>query len=193
MKNDYQTSEWKEFPLEKFFDVDYGNKFDMNKMTESSDMNIAFVSRTATNNGVSAWVELVDGFSPYPAGCITIALGGSLGSAFVQPKQFYTGQNVAVLKDKQGGKVLTTEEKLFVAMLIKKECESRFIAFGRELNKHIKTDFTLRLPAVSEDEVDWELLAKISHGILNGIKVETNNSIRAFSDISTWKYFKVRN
>lgn len=190
--NEYQTAEWKEFLLKKLFDIDYGNKFDMNKMAETSDVKIAFVSRTATNNGVSAWVEHVEGVNPYPAGCITVALGGSIGSTFVQTTPFYTGQNVAVLKDRKKGKALTTEEKLFVAMLIQKECESRFIAFGRELNKHIKKDFTLRLPAISKNEVDWDTIAKISHGVLNKVKVNTFNTIQPLPDISTWKPFKVK-
>lgn len=192
MANEYQTTKWKEFLLKKLFDIDYGNKLDLNKMVETSDVNIAFVSRTATNNGVSAWVEPIDGIIPYPAGCITIALGGSIGSTFVQPKSFYTGQNVAVLKDKKKGKRLTIEEKLFVAMLIQKECESRFIAFGRELNKHIKKDFTLRLPAISKKEVDWSTLSKISHGIINKVKVNTINTIQPLPDTSTWKPFKVK-
>ena len=94
MKSNFNTSEWKEFPLSKLFDITFGNKFDYNKMAESSNTQIAFVSRTASNNGVSGWVEEVEGVKPYPAGCLTVALGGSLGATFVQPKQFYTGQSL---------------------------------------------------------------------------------------------------
>lgn len=192
MKNNFNTNCWKEFLLTKIFDIDFGNKFDLNKMIESRDTSIAFVSRTASNNGVSAWVEPVDGVAPYPTGCITVALGGSLGSTFVQPKQFYTGQNVAVLKDKKGGKVLSVEEKLLVAMLIKKECESRFIAFGRELNKHIKTDFTIRLPAKGKNDVDWSVVNTLSKGIIAKVSLKSSNSIMWFSDLSKWKTFKVK-
>ena len=67
MKNNYDTSNWKAFPLTKLFLVTFGNKFDYNKMVESEDMNIAFVSRTASNNGVKGWVEPVEGIEPYPA------------------------------------------------------------------------------------------------------------------------------
>lgn len=192
MKNNYDTSNWKAFPLTKLFLVTFGNKFDYNKMVESEDMNIAFVSRTASNNGVKGWVEPVEGIEPYPANCITIALGGSIGSTFVQPKQFYTGQNVAVLKDLKDGKKLSVEEKLFISMLITKECGFRYVAFGRELNKHIKKDFTIRLPAQGE-EVDWEELNKLSKGILEEVRVDTSNVLEEFSDIRKWKNFKVRN
>ncbi len=191
-KNSFDTSQWKAFLLSKIFDIDFGNKFDYNKMTECSRMDVAFVSRTASNNGVSGWVEPIDGVCPYPAGCLTVALGGSLGSTFVQPKQFYTGQNVAVLKDKKNGKVLTREEKLLVAMLIRKECESRFVAFGRELNKHIKTDFTIRLPAKNENEVDWDCLEKLSKGVIAKISFNTSNNVSPLPSIETWKKFKVK-
>lgn len=192
MKNSFNTSCWNEFPLSKIFDIDFGNKFDLNKMVESQQTHIAFVSRTASNNGVSGWVEPIEGVDPYPAGCLTVALGGSLGSTFVQPKEFYTGQNVAVLKDKKNGKTLSIEEKLLVAMLIRKECESRFVAFGRELNKHIKTDFTVRLPATDSNDVDWEVLQKISKGILAKVSLKTSNVISQFSDISKWERVPIK-
>lgn len=191
-KSKFNTSEWKEFPLSKLFYITFGNKFDYNKMTESGNTQIAFVSRTASNNGVSGWVEEVEEVKPYPAGCLTVALGGSLGATFVQPKQFYTGQNVAVLADKKSGeKILNIEEKLFVAMLIKKECESRFVAFGRELNKHIKKDFTIRLPALEDNSIDWIALREISKGVLNEVSVSTANVVSQFSNMSSWKRFRI--
>jgi len=193
MKNSYDTSCWKEFLLTKIFDIDSGNKFDLNKMIESQQTRIAFVSRTASNNGVSGWVELVDGVEPYPAGCLTVALGGSLGSTFVQPKPFYTGQNVAVLKDRKGGKVLSVEEKLLIAMLIKKECESRFVAFGRELNKHIKTDFTICLPIKGDNVIDWNKISELSKGTISKVSLQSSNiTSLPFSNINTWKRFKIK-
>ncbi len=191
-KNNYNTSQWEEFLLFKIFDIDFGNKFDFNKMAESRRMDVAFVSRTASNNGVCGWVEPIDGVVPYPAGSITVALGGSIGSTFVQPKQFYTGQNVAVLKDKKNGKTLTREEKLFVAMLIRKECESRFVAFGRELNKHIKTDFTIRLPAVNKEKIDWDKLKQLSKGIIAKLSFYTSNEVSPLPSIECWKKFKIK-
>ena len=193
MKKDFNTTTWQEFLLSKVFDIDFGNKFDLNKMVESQLTEIAFVSRTASNNGVSGWVEAVVDTAPYPPGCLTVALGGSLGATFVQPKQFYTGQNVAVLKDKKNGRILSVEEKLFVAMLIRKECESRFVAFGRELNKHIKTDFTIRLPSLGKDKIDWDTLCEISKGVLEKVTVATSNSISPFSDVASWKRFRIGN
>ena len=191
MRNSYDTNTWEEYLLTEIFEIKYGNKFDLNKMTESPQMEVAFVSRTASNNGVSSWVEYVDGVAPYPANSITIALGGSIGSTFLQPKQFYTGQNVAVLLDKEEGRMLNKEEKLFLAMLIKKECELRFVAFGRELNKHIKTDFTIRLPS-KDGKIDWDVIDELSKNVLKRVYVDTANKISPFRKMCKWKYFKIK-
>ncbi|MEG1673094.1 MAG: restriction endonuclease subunit S [Alistipes sp.] len=153
---------WTEFNINTFFDISYGNKLDMCQMEETAD-GIHFVTRTATNNGIGGYVKVVNYAESYPARCLTVALGGSIGSTFLQQKIFYTSQNVAVLKPKLE---LSDEVLLFVATLIQKESEKRFVAFGRELNKHIKVDFTIKLPAIKGEEPitpDWnniELFAK---------------------------------
>jgi Type I restriction modification DNA specificity domain. len=141
-----ETTEWKPFLLTELFDIEYGNKLDLNKMKQSEKSKISFVSRTAKNNGVSASVEELENLSPYPEGLLTVALGGSIGSTFVQILPFYTGQNVAVLIPKYA---MSDFSKLFIATLIKLESDTRFIAFGRELNVHIKSDFTINFPISS--------------------------------------------
>ena len=151
------TSSWKTININKIFDISYGNKLDMCQMIQSEN-GIPFVTRTATNNGVGGVVEPLNGITPYPAGSLSIALGGSIGSTFLQTKDFYTSQNVAVLQPIED---LDNEVLLFLATLIEKECSQRFIAFGRELNKHIKRDFTIKLPLISKDKPDWILIAKI--------------------------------
>lgn len=84
------TSNWKDFLLADIFDIDYGNKFDKSKMTTTSYSDINFVERTATNNGVVAIVDKVEGVEPYEVGNITLALGGSIGSCFVQDMPYIT-------------------------------------------------------------------------------------------------------
>ncbi len=190
MKNQYNTNNWKPILLKDLFKITNGNKLDYNKMVESDEMNIAFVSRTASNNGVSGWVEPIEDKIPYPANSITVALGGSIGSTFVQPKQFYTGQNVAVLLDLKDEEKFSVEEKLFISMLITKECSLRYVAFGRELNKHINQDFTIKLPSKNE-KVDREELRRISMGILSQVRVDTGNELNDFTDLKKWKRFKI--
>lgn len=145
------TTNWKTININEIFDISYGNKLDMCKMTPNKD-GIPFVTRTATNNGIGGVVEYIDGVVPNQAGSLSIALGGSIGSTFLQTKDFYTSQNVAVLRPKYD---LNNGILLFLAILIEKECSQRFVAFGRELNKHIKRDFTIKLPMTNKNTPNW--------------------------------------
>ncbi|MBP5351772.1 MAG: restriction endonuclease subunit S [Fibrobacterales bacterium] len=154
--NSLPEHKFKEFLLTDIFSVEYGNKFDLNKMETFPTSSIAFVSRTAQNNGISAYVEPIPGVAPYPAGAITVALGGSIGSTFLQKQPFYTGQNVSVLLPKTS---MSDAAKLFVSCIIMTECSYRFVAFGRELNKHIKRDFTIKLPQSSSGLPDWQIMS----------------------------------
>lgn len=166
-------SAFKKYLLTDLFSVNYGNKFDLNKMEISPNSPIAFVSRTAQNNGISAYVEPIPRTSPFPAGAMTIALGGSIGSTFLQQQPFYTGQNVAVLLPK---KPMSDAAKLFIVCVIKMECSLRFVAFGRELNKHIKRDFSIKLPCITSGEPDWQYMSdfitELSESKSNGVLVD---------------------
>lgn len=122
--------------LSDIFDISYGNKFDLNKMipSEHGENGINFVSRTAKNLGVVALVRKFNGIEPYPAGLITVALGGAILSSFVQQAPFYTAQNIAVLTPK---KKMTLQEKIFYCMCIERN-RFRYSTFGREANRTLK-------------------------------------------------------
>ena len=148
---------WCEYHLYDLFYINSGNKFDKSKMTTYSP-SINFVGRSSKNNGVTAYVDFVDGVEPHPAGCMTIALGGEyLGSCFIQLQPFYTSQNVFVLYEK---KPITENVKIFIAHLIRYESKNNYLAFARELNSHIRTDFTIKLPSIREGVVDFEFIDK---------------------------------
>lgn len=139
----------KEFVLADIAKLDNGNKMDKNKMTRKNP-SVNFVSRTALNNGISDYVDKIKDIKPFPAGCITLAFGGSVGSCFLQEEPFYTGQNVGVITLPEN---ITTEMKLYFITALEKKCKLYFHAFGNEINKHFKTDLTVSLPVIeSEDE-----------------------------------------
>lgn len=123
--------------LDQIFRVEYGNKFDMNKMTDANvNTGVAFVGRKGSDQGVSGYVDRVDGVAPYPAGLLTVALGGSrLLATFVQQRAFYTAQNVAVLQPR---KAMTLPQKLFFAKCIEIN-RFRYSAFGREANRTLSS------------------------------------------------------
>ena len=136
------VSEWKEFFLKDICVISMGNKMDYAKMT-FDEPTINFVGRSAENNGVNGVVDYIDGSEPYKAGCITVALGGSLGSSYIQFKDFYTSQNVAVLEFEDSVDIAA---KIFITTSIMNECRYKYFPFGRELNTHIRTDFSFYLP-----------------------------------------------
>ena len=125
----------KEFLLSQIAKLHYGNKFDKNKMTYAQP-DVNFVSRTAANNGISDVVDRIDDVTPYPAGCVSLAFGGSIGSCFLQDKPFYTGQNVGVIEFSPD---VPHEAKLYFVTALEKVCKAKYVTFSDEINKHFKT------------------------------------------------------
>ena len=153
------TSTWKKFHLYDIFNIDMGNKLDRGKM---SDGTIAFVGRTANNNGINARVgkvidhEKYGTVEPYKKGCITLALGGSIGSCFIQEEPFYTSQNVAVLMPKTNRSDYAL--RFITSVITYSVLYGKYKAFTEELNKHIKTDFAVSLPATPDGQPDWQYM-----------------------------------
>lgn len=142
------VEEWKEFYLHRIFKAEMGNGIDA-ILTTNDSPKYNYVSRDSNGNGVVAFVDEIDGEDPFPAGAMSLALGGSfLGSCFIQKAPFYTAQNVAVLQEKVN---ISDYAKLFIATLIRNECKIKYQAFGRELNAHFRKDFTLKLPVKHEN------------------------------------------
>lgn len=137
------VSQWEEFLLKDLFICRMGTGVDaQNTTTYNPKYN--YVSRNSNDNGVVAFIDEMVGEELFSAGEMSLALGGSyLGSCFVQRSPFYTAQNVAVLKEREPLSVAT---KLFITTLIRNESRYKYLAFGRELNTHYKTDFCIKLP-----------------------------------------------
>ena len=144
------TANWKEFYLYRIFKAGMGNGIDA-VLTTNDDPKYNYVSRDSNGNGVVGFVDEIEGEELFPAGAMSLALGGSfLGSCFIQKKPFYTAQNVAVLQEKVP---LSDHTKLFIATIIRNECKIKYQAFGRELNAHFRKDFTIKLPVKHNADV----------------------------------------
>lgn len=151
------TTSWKKFHLydDCLFTIDSGTKLDKIKMT-TKNPSINFVGRANANNGVTDYIDEIDGLKPYQPGCLTISLGGEyLGSCFIQDKPFYTSQNVNVLIPKHP---MSDYSKRFISTMIFREGRLRYKAFVDELNRHIKTDFSIMLPVKSDNTPDWNYM-----------------------------------
>lgn len=140
--SELSVENWKFFYLKNICNITMGNKMDWSAMTIENPK-INFVGRSAVDNGVAGKVDLIDEVKPYKAGCITVALGGSLGASYLQNENFYTSQNVSVLEFEDN---ISNAAKLFISCLIMNESKYKYFPFGRELNTHIRTDFGFTLP-----------------------------------------------
>ena len=144
---DLNTDSWEYFLLKDICSITMGNKMDYSAMS-IDDPSVNFVGRSVGNNGVAGKVDFVTDdngsiIKPYKAGCITVALGGSLGSSYLQVEDFYTSQNVSVLEFDED---VSDSAKLFITTCIMNESKYKYFPFGRELNTHIRTDFGFTLP-----------------------------------------------
>lgn len=130
--------------IDEIFNITYGSQLDLNKCELCERPNgFNFVNRSSANCGVSARIMEVPGEKPFPEGCITVAMGGTVLASYVQQEKFYTGQNVKVLVPKQP---MTTAVKLFYCSCIEAN-RFRFSTFGREANASFDS---LIVPSIGE-------------------------------------------
>lgn len=185
------TSGWQEFFLKDICRISMGSKLDFINMTDENPT-LNFVGRSADNNGVAGRVDMIPGVVPYRAGSLTVALGGSLGCTYLQPEDFYTSQNVSVLEFDD---TVSVGAKLFLATIIMNECKYKYVAFGRELNVHIRTDFSLYLPATTNTKgrtvPDWAWMEAFMSKYYQGPMQSQNQSSVLSLNVDTWKEFRV--
>jgi hypothetical protein len=144
-------------------------------MEIDKESEINFVARTGENNGVTARVKAVDTAAPFPAGLLTVALGGSVLSSFVQCKFFYTGFHVMVLEPRNE---MSLEEKLFYCYCIKMNAYR--YRYGRQANKTLRDIELPKLP-------DWLKTYAIDYSrITTGIEKK-----ELPLDISKWKKYRI--
>lgn len=153
--------------LNTIFDIKYGNQFDLYKLETDEWSDVNFVSRSSQNLGVVAKVSRYNDVEPFPAGLITVTLGGTyLLSSFIQQDVFYTAQNIKVLKPK---KVMSMNEKLFYCKAIEAN-RFRYTSHGREAN--ITLDTLLVPYQVPKEFLEIEI-DKLS--VLNGKSILNEN------------------
>lgn len=169
------TKEWRTFHLYDIFEIDSGTKLDKAKMDTTSPK-INFVGRSNFNNGITQKVNEIQGLNPYDSGCLTLALGGYLGSCFIQEEPFYTSQNVVVLIPKEN---IAFEAKQFIATAIFKESQNNYRAFIKELNAHIKRDFVIKLPANTDGSPDYDYMT----AYIRKIKKQSSHTLEALQAI----------
>lgn len=161
--------------ISDLFILHQGNGFELYNMNLSDNSDINFVSRTAQNNGVVAQVDKEENKVPFPAGYITVALGGSVLSSFVQIKPFYTAFHVMVLEPKRE---MTFNEKLYYCMCIQNNAYR--YSYGRQANK------TLKNIVIPDDVPEWVKHTEI-------VPLTTKNDIKKFDlDVNEWRKYHLK-
>ena len=143
-----EIDQWEEFTVSKLFDVKYGINMELNTCIETTcddPEGIAFIARTAENNGVSAYVKRIEGKAPQPAETITVAGGGSVLSTFVQKRPFYSGRDLYLLISKED---ISLKVKIFISTVLFAN-QYRY-SYGRQANKTLP-DLILKLPIKRDD------------------------------------------
>jgi len=164
--------------LSDIFEITYGNSLELNRLEIITDAepSVNFVSRTAKNNGISAQVKPLDNIQTFNAGLITVAVGGSVLETFLQPKPFYTGFHVMVLKPKRK---MTDSEKIFYCTCVRKN-KYRY-NYGRQANRTLK---------------DIEVPSKVPNWVLQSSEFDFSNYLeplntrKAKINFENWQWFR---
>ena len=186
-------TDWQWFQLggdEGLCDVVYGVNLELVNCVET-DRNdpeaVAFVSRTESNNGVSAYVKPVPGVIPQPKDTITVAGGGSVLATFLQTQPFYSGRDLYLLYPKED---ISRKAKLFLVTVIKAN-KYRY-NYGRQANVTLP-HLRLRLPATPDGKPDWQWMESYVDS-LHSKPLKTSNGVKAIPsafDIREWNEFRV--
>src|SRR3989338_5067603 len=164
--------------LSNLFEIKYGTSEELVNMNESShreNSSICFVSRTENNNGVSAFVEKKSDLAPIAANTLSVAVGGSVLSTFLQPYEYYTGFHVLILSPK----VQMSERELIYYSICLKRNKYKY-NYGRQANKTLKD---ILVPENIPEKFKNLEIDKLDTQSLNISKVVLHDE--------DWKWFKL--
>ena len=167
--NALEIGKWKEFSVSDLFDVVYGVNFELVNCVETTKSDpdaIAFVSRTESNNGVSAYVKPVSGVEPQPENTITVAGGGSVLATFLQTQPFYSGRDLYLLYPKEA---ISIPAKLFLVTVIKAN-KYRY-NYGRQANVTLPS-LKLKLPSKADGKPDWQFMENFIKSLPYGDRLQ---------------------
>lgn len=181
---------WKCFLLGDLFNVVYGVNLELVNCVETDRTDpeaIAFVSRTESDNGVSAYVKPVPGIIPQPKDTITVAGGGSVLSTFLQPRPFYSGRDLYLLYPKDD---IPVNAKLFVMTAIKAN-KYRY-NYGRQANVTLPM-LELKLPSTPAGKPDWQWMEDYMASLHSKPMTTRNLTHPIPFNTDEWKWFELQN
>jgi len=166
--------------VDELFDIKYGVNLELNSLERDSN-GVSFVSRTASNNGVSAKVKRLPNIKPLPAGSITVAGGGSVMESFLQSENFYSGRDLYYLIAKVE---MTDQQKLYYCACLR---ANRYrYNYGRQANKTLKS---ILIPSLC-DIPKWVNEADLLQfkGAKKGLFSSSPDNLR----LASWDWFELQ-
>ena len=153
------TKKWCWFLYKDIFTI---KTFKGNNILNSIKGDIPFVSASAFNNGITAYVKSED---IEKGGKITVARNGSVCSAFYQSQDFCASPDDIRIFELKGHK-MNKYIGIFLCTLIEKE-KYRF-AYGRKFGTKRMQNQRIKLPVNIKGAPDWEWIEKfIKQNIVN--------------------------
>lgn len=125
---------------------------DKNKLNRSEG-NVPYITRSEENNGINLFVsdEQDSKYQKDTGGVITIGLDTQ--TVFYQPQEFYTGQNIQILRNKK----LSKYSALFIIPLLKIQMEKfNWGGNGATLTRLKRT--RIILPIDSKGNPNWQFM-----------------------------------
>lgn len=126
--------------VNELFEVRPGTSLELNALTQREG-GVPFVARSAKNNGVTAQVAPPAGVEALPSGVLSVALGGTPMSTFLQEEPFYCGFHVSYLVPRTP---MSRAVLLYYAACLRAN-RYRF-SYGRQANRSLAT---LKIPALN--------------------------------------------
>lgn len=147
---------FKAFGQEKPFQIATTNSsIDSIRLIDEEDKRIPYITRSDTNNGIAKFVgsqNMSFGFDC--GGCITIGLDTQ--TAFWQPHDFVTGQNVQVIT----GCDLSKDVAQFIIPLLKGQMRAKFNWGGNGATLGRMKALELMLPVAASGQPDYKYMTK---------------------------------
>lgn len=188
--------EFKPFSLNTVFSITSTiNGIDGNKL-QKNDGEHPYITRTDLCNGITNFLDKQENYKLNDGNCITVGLDTQ--TCFYQPKPFYTGQNIQILRNEK----LNENIALFILPLLKKVLSVfSWGSNGATLSRLQRTK--IMLPINEKQQIDFKFMndfieeqrMKTSTSFENFINNDfLSCSFKEINDLSkcTWKKFNLK-
>lgn len=157
--------EWKKFKAfgdDGIFDIAAtSSSIDGIRLKDGQKKNLPYVTRTDNSNGIAHFVSSENLFYGYdPAGCITVGLDTQ--TAFWQPHDFVTGQNIQVIS----GNKLNQYLAHFIVPLLRSQMTAKFNWGGNGATLGRMKRLEIMLPVTDGGRPDYEYMEQYAKNMM---------------------------